>query len=352
MKRKTVHNIKEILNITALWILLTFFYVFIKFSDIPEHFIQEIYGNGTGIEISKIELYKISFLVALPFGLVMGILYTTLYPILYHRCSFKVNVAVRLAIFTSMSSLIFFIMSGFSAISPILSANALGIFIYMLLTEIIVGILILLRRDLGRNYFRNTVINTYHTPKEEQRVFMFLDMENSTPTADKIGHLNYSRYIQDCFYDLSDIVLEHEGDIYQFVGDEAVITWKVAGRFKYEKCIALYFAYMDCLNRKQKYYLDKYGLSPVFKCAIHKGTVSTALVGDYKKEIAYHGDVLNICSRLQSACKKSSAYVLISGDFYSNIVDTEKYTYKPVHLNDLKGVKHEQDAFFVFKNTD
>jgi adenylate cyclase len=179
---------------------------------------------------------------------------------------------------------------------------------------------------------------------------MFLDMQNSTPTADKIGHLNFSRYIQDCFYDLSDIVLDYGGDVYQFVGDEAVITWKVSKGFNYDQCVDLYFAYVQILNNKRQYYTDKYTVDPIFRCSIHGGLVSAALVGDYKKEIAYHGDVLNLCSRLQSACKENNAFVLVSEYFVNRIKKTDKYTFLAVFLDGMKGIEYVQYAFSMFQN--
>src|SRR5690606_7268327 len=132
--------------------------------------------------------------------------------------------------------------------------TTINILLYALITEAVVSLIIQLRRNLGRKYFVNIVKNTYRNPKEEHRVFMFLDLEDSTPTANEMGHLNFSRYIQDCFWDLSDITLMHGAEIYQFVGDEAVITWKVSKDFDYEKCIALYFNYKDLLDQKKHFY--------------------------------------------------------------------------------------------------
>lgn len=181
---------------------------------------------------------------------------------------------------------------------------------------------------------------------------MFLDLEDSTPSAEKMGHLNFSRYIQDCFYDLSGIVLKYGGHIYQFVGDEAVITWRVSDSFDYVACVRMYYAYMDRIESKKKYYQIKHGCIPVFRCAIHGGKVSTALVGDYKKEIAYHGGVLNLCSRLQSACSKNNAYVLASAWFSDNLHGQSEYTLLPILLTDLKGIREDQSAYSIIRNID
>lgn len=172
-------------------------------------------------------------------------------------------------------------------------------------------------------------------------------MQNSTPTAEKMGHLKFSRFIQDCFYDLSDIVLDHGASIYQFVGDEAVITWKVSPRLNFERCIALYFSYKHFLEKRKNDYIELYGFAPSFKCSIHYGTVSAALVGDYKKEIAYHGNVLNLCSRLQVFCKQKDAEVIVSEQFYHRLRNKQGYEFLPVSIAELKGVRGEQRAYYV-----
>ena len=72
----------------------------------------------------------------------------------------------------------------------------------------------------------------FYKPKQEERVFMFLDMRSSTTIAERLGHIRYSKLIQDCFKDIS-IVVTHKAQIYQYVGDEAVLTWlKNKNRFQ------------------------------------------------------------------------------------------------------------------------
>jgi adenylate cyclase len=38
--------------------------------------------------------------------------------------------------------------------------------------------------------------------------------------------IRYSKLIQECFAELTDPVLQIKGQIYHYVGDEAVITWE------------------------------------------------------------------------------------------------------------------------------
>ena len=352
---KLIHNIKEVVYVVVIWVLLTFFYVYVKFNDVPDEYLSEIFDFPAGM--SKSKLYQVSFFVAMPLGFLLGLLHTFVYPNLDRTKGLLVNILLRALVFLIISVLIFIIISYvyederetvFSNLSRAFADNpVVNVFVYMLVIENLVTVFILLRRNLGGNYFLNTITNTYRNPKEENRVFMFLDMEDSTPTAAKMGHLNFSSYIQNCFLDLSDVVLKYGGEIYQFVGDEAVITWKVSGKFNYFNCVELYFSYMDELKKKENFYLRRHNTRPVFRCAIHSGMVSTALVGDYKKEIAYHGDALNFCSRLQSVCKVNNAYVLASEEFCRNILVQNIYTLEAVFLPNLKGIEKDKTAYRI-----
>lgn len=67
----------------------------------------------------------------------------------------------------------------------------------------------------------------YHHPKKEERIFMFMDMRSSTLIAEKIGNDKYFNFLNGLFSDITDTILNNEGEIYQYVGDEIVISWSV-----------------------------------------------------------------------------------------------------------------------------
>ncbi|MCP4713222.1 MAG: hypothetical protein GY869_31715, partial [Planctomycetes bacterium] len=77
----------------------------------------------------------------------------------------------------------------------------------------------------GQGVLVNFLLGKYHQPKEEERIFMFLDLKSSTTYAEKLGHLRYSRLIQDCFFDITEVILRHDAVIYQYVGDEVILSW-------------------------------------------------------------------------------------------------------------------------------
>jgi len=191
-----------------------------------------------------------------------------------------------------------------------------GEMILIILYCFIVGFFIDLFREIDKkfgpgNLWKMLKGEFYH-PKEEQRIFMFLDLKNSTGIAEQLGHSKYSQLIQNCFQDVSEMVIRYKASIYQYVGDEIVLTWTVNDGLENLNCIQFYFAYKNKLKAKSDFYEKKYGLIPSFKAGLEMGPVMVAEVGDLKREIAYHGDVLNTASRIQACCNTYGKSLLIS----------------------------------------
>lgn len=177
----------------------------------------------------------------------------------------------------------------------------------------------------GQGVLINFLLGKYHRPKEEHRAFMFLDLKSSTTYAEQLGHLRYSELIQDCFFDLTDIVTTYEAQVYQYVGDEVVLTWDIGKKKKQDNYLDAFFAYDQKIKGKSTYYMEKYGLVPEFKAGVNCGLVTAAEVGEIKKELAYHGDVLNTAARIQGQCNAYNSRLLISEQVKNLIQNTRKY---------------------------
>jgi adenylate cyclase len=186
------------------------------------------------------------------------------------------------------------------------------IFIYFLFITSLISFVRMVSRKFGPGILWNMFIGKYRNPREELRVFMFLDLKSSTTIAEKLGHIKFSRLIQDCFADLTSVITKHKVEIYQYVGDEAVLSWPLEKGLENNHCIHCYFDYMEVLASKSDHYETTYGLQPFFKAGVHLGKVIVAEVGLIKREIAYHGDVLNTTARIQSQCNKLQQQLLVS----------------------------------------
>lgn len=189
---------------------------------------------------------------------------------------------------------------------------------------------------LGKHFLFKLFTGKYHNPFEEERVFMFLDLKSSTTLAEKLGHKTFLQLLNDFFYDASIAIGEAKGEIYKYVGDEAIITWKLKKVTGQDLPIACFFDIAKAVEKNREKYLKKYGMIPVFKAGLHGGSVVTGEMGHMKKEIAFLGDVLNTTSRIEGLCNSLEKSFLVSDELLEKL-DTGKYKIEPTGEHVLRG---------------
>ncbi|MEM1259215.1 MAG: adenylate/guanylate cyclase domain-containing protein [Bacteroidota bacterium] len=203
-------------------------------------------------------------------------------------------------------------------------ARFVSILLYIIFCSFFFFLLKIAAERFGKGVFIKMLVGRYRTPKEEERIFMFLDLKDSTTIAERLGHLAYSQFIQDCFHDLNKTVSKHEAEIYQYVGDEAVLTWPYAKGVSKNNCVHLFFEFQRQRKSREAQYLRKYGIFPEFKAGLHGGSIMVAEVGFVKRELAYHGDVINTSARIQGQCNTYNQHILLSEKIL-NDVDLEEF---------------------------
>ena len=184
--------------------------------------------------------------------------------------------------------------------------------VYFSFTLLLLNFIIQINRKLGPGNLRNLIMGKYHRPRDENRIFLFLDLKGSTTIAEHLGHKTYSKFLRSCYHDLTEIVIKYNADIYQYVGDEVVLSWKIKRSDQTLKSIGMYFAYKKRLENRREFYMKRYDTLPEFKGGMDMGVVTVAEIGDIKREIAYHGDVLNTAARIQDQCKVLNKDLLVS----------------------------------------
>jgi adenylate cyclase len=193
------------------------------------------------------------------------------------------------------------------------------------------------------------VTGKYHRPEEINKIFLFIDLKSSTAIAEKLGNLEYSSFLIDYFHDMTDAILMSKAEIYQYIGDEIVLTWSFADGIKYSRCIHCFYDIRNTMEMSKKKYLEKFGVYPQFKAAMHAGRVSVTWIGNIKKEIVYHGDVLNTTSRIQAECNRYDQYFLTTEYMLENLKLPEYLRAELVGELQLKG-KQEKVKIFGLKS--
>jgi adenylate cyclase len=225
--------------------------------------------------------------------------------------------------------------------------GSFAIYIFILSVDFFLFILRFVNLMLGESNLKKLIQGKFYIPREEDRVFMFLDLKSSTQLAEKLGHIQYSRLIQDCFDDLG-VVVENEAEIYQYVGDEVILTWELREGIRNQNCINAFYNFKKQLFKKKEYYLRKYDCQPFFKAGINAGTITVTEVGRYKKEIAYHGDTINTAARIQAKCNELDQELLISEDL-KKMLNSNGFDFNIIGSVQLKGKENEISIFSVSK---
>ncbi len=193
----------------------------------------------------------------------------------------------------------------------------------------------------GQNTFWNIIRGKYNTPKEEKRIFMFLDLNDSTGMAEQLGNEVYHALLKDFFADITDPILENKGNIYQYVGDEVVVAWSYENGIENRQCLKCFFDMKLHIERKKEKYLQRYGLLPSFKAGIHCGKVVAGEIGIIKRDITYSGDVLNTTSRILSKCGELNEEVITTSDVLSELSAINDFIIRPLGTIKLKGKQKE-----------
>lgn len=187
----------------------------------------------------------------------------------------------------------------------------------------------------------------YYNPRQEERIFMFLDLRSSTSIAEKMSSEKFFSLLKDVFQDVTDSILRSQGEIYQYVGDEVVITWPADTGLAGNNCLLCFFWIENALQEKKEYYMQQYDLLPSFKAGLHIGVATVGEIGVIKKDIVYSGDVLNTASRIQGECNHQNVNILLSSDLLDRMELNGKYQKIALGELALEGKKEKMALYSI-----
>ena len=307
----------------------------------------------------------VNFSAALLVGTVVGVLEVYVMKDRFRRRSLVAVVALKTTFYLGMilssgavfSVLFHVLLRGLSPLDPrVLSSVGLfltgpGIWLLLLHWSVTIGLILFvlhMRDRFGPSMFLNFVLGRYHRVREEDRAFMFLDMTSSTVIAEQLGHERYYALLNDFFEDLSGPILDSRGEVYQYVGDEVVVTWRVDRALENANCVRCFFACQQAVRERSPRYREVYGIVPSFKAGIHAGRVAAGVVGVHRREIVFTGDVLNTASRIHDACSRTESSLLISYDLKTLLSPFDRqFRFQSIGTIPLKGKATETELYAV-----
>lgn len=193
---------------------------------------------------------------------------------------------------------------------------------------------------LGPGTLMRYLFGSYHRPRKEERIFMFLDLKDSTAIAERLDIDAYYSFLNDFFHDIAGPILSTKAQIYQYIGDEVVLTWPMAEGLQDANCIRVFYEIDNVIFKHRHFYLARYGLSPEYKAGIYGGEVIRAEIGDLKRDLIYNGDVLNTTARIRSECNRFNTRLLAASSIIKQLELPKGIIAENVGAVSLKGKRN------------
>ena len=295
-------------------------------------------------------------------GILFGILFILINQLtekqIFRKKSFGFNIILKSALyliaFVIVCVLIFYLFSFFKLVTEeqlailqsLLSVKfLLSALIFYASFILLMNFILYINKKFGPGLLIDLLTGKYYHPKNEELTFLFLDLKDSTTLAEKLGHIKYSTFIKECVHELTPIIQKYNARVYQYVGDEVVLFWGKKEGFHQQNCLNAFFEFIATLKKRKEYYMSKYGEVPMFKAGMDSGVVTATEIGDIKREIAFHGDVLNTAARLEKKCNEFNEKLIVTQHVADQNQSNEKYKFQFLSDLPLRG-KTENIEFY------
>lgn len=344
---KLKYQLTFLLFSVVYWNLVIRIAIFLRILGVQNNDFRQVFSKGMNFFVS--EIIQSSIIISV-FAIISWFIIHFIYPNMvrkYHMRKLTVGViifdiVVFFGIGIALGIVHYSIEDGYAVAETIsklqqflFNSTTLFFLIVLLIASYVYQLLFTTLHRIGHGPLGKIMMGYYQKPREENLIFMFLDLQSSSKFAELLGHEQYSYFIQDCFRYLTNPLLKTNGRVYQFVGDEAVITWNASKLSNFKGAVDFFYEYEKELIRKKEYFDKKYGLLPVFTASINSGKVMAAEVGEIKQELAFHGDVLNTAARIQKQCKRYRKKILVTRNFASQLIKA-KTEYKLKYVDIVK----------------
>jgi len=200
---------------------------------------------------------------------------------------------------------------------------------------------------LGRRTFRNLMLGRYRNPRAERRFFLFVDVIGSTAIAERLGALQAHRFLAAVFSATAEPIAATRGEIYQYIGDEIVVTWTEQDGKPGARALRCYFLMEAALLEARETFRAQFGAEPGLRAALHLGEVIAGEVGEQRRAIVFHGDVMNTASRLEQVTRELGCRFIASADAVQAVDAKEEFQLKDLGALNLRGRKEPIRAWAV-----
>src|ERR1700730_1071693 len=195
--------------------------------------------------------------------------------------------------------------------------------IYSVLFLILANLVIGITNIIGPRAFLNFISGRYHSPVEENRFVLFVDIAGSTGLAERLGGVGIHRFLDRTFRLLTLAVVDYRGEVLDYVGDEIIVTWRESSGAVDCRPLRCFMVMRDELSRASGQFEREFGAAPPIRGSLHFGPVIVGEIGDIKRAIVFNGDVMNTAARLEELSRN------VDGGFLASRAAMERFSSAP-----------------------
>ncbi|MCT8341137.1 adenylate/guanylate cyclase domain-containing protein [Flavobacteriaceae bacterium TK19130] len=358
-RRLLFRNVRQILPFGYIWLLMGWVFLLVEYAaaDGPEAY------RETAILLTP-EVFIFASIAVFVVGLFIGFVEIRFLQNAFSNQSFLQKVFLKLLVYNLLLFLVITITFPIAAslemslsiwqadvwnryLAYLYSATFLSTGLQMAVSLLLTIFYAEIRDYVGQGVLRNFFMGKYHHPIEETRIFMFLDMKSSTSIAERLGHTDYFKLLRQFYIDLSKAADPFDPTVYQYVGDEMVLTWVYRNKEIVQNVIECYFQMVKGLQSNLSWYNENFSELPSFKAGIHMGRVTTGEIGVLKKELLFTGDVLNVTARIQALCNSFEVSILVSKTIAEEMREAENFEFFSKGEVTLKGKEEKVEVYTV-----
>jgi len=238
--------------------------------------------------------------------------------------SFATRLMVRSTIYVAIITVIQWFQLGevIAGLSPDTSTFWSSI-IYSAVLSVVMNLALGVTNIIGPRAFLNFFIGRYHTPVEEKRFVLFVDIAGSTGLAERLGGIAIHRLLDRTFRLLTVAVVDYRGEVLNYVGDEVIVTWPERGGAIDCRPLRCFVAMRDESSRASGQLEREFGAAPRIRGSLHFGPVIVGEIGDVKRAIVFNGDVMNTAARLEELSRN------VDGGFLASRAAMERFSSAP-----------------------
>jgi adenylate cyclase len=240
--------------------------------------------------------------------------------------SFTANLAPRSAIYAAIIVPTQFFQLGSVLIGQTVEPSVKTFWIaiiYSVVFVVLLNVVLGIANLIGPRAFLNFITGRYHSPVEESRFVLFVDIAGSTGLAERLGGIAIHRLLDRTFRLLTLAVVDYRGEVLNYVGDEVIVTWPERDGALDCRPLRCFVAKRDALTQASSQFEREFGAVPRIRGSLHFGPVIVGEIGYIKRAIVFNGDVMNTAARLEELSRN------VDGGFLASRAAMQRFSSAP-----------------------